>query len=162
MQFQDLLKALADCGVEFLVIGGVAIAAHGSAYQTRDLDICYQRSPENCDRLVKALSPLHPYLRNAPRGIPFLFDRKTLLSGMNFTLGSDLGDIDLLGEVTGGGKYEQLFSDSVKFTTQRISINVISLEALIQTKRAADRQKDRLVLPELEALLEIKKKLGES
>src|SRR3954468_16733650 len=118
MQFRGLLKALVDGGVDFVVVGGVAVIAHGSAYQTSDLDICYQRSPENCDRIVKVLGPYHPRLRNAPPDIPFLFDRKTILAGLNFTFTTDLGDLDLLGEITGAGNYEQLISDALVFASQ--------------------------------------------
>jgi hypothetical protein len=54
-------------------------------------------------RLVDALAPHHPYLRGAPPGLPFQWDTATLARGLNFTLTTSLGDIDLLGEITGGG-----------------------------------------------------------
>ena len=57
INFEATLKALSDRGVNFVVIGGYAATLHGSAYLTRDLDICYERTPENIERLVSALRP---------------------------------------------------------------------------------------------------------
>ncbi|MFO7567554.1 MAG: hypothetical protein R6X02_33225 [Enhygromyxa sp.] len=72
--FAALLRALTEGGVEFIVIGGMAAVAHGSAHVTVDLDIVYGRSDENIERLAAALAPLSPYLRGAPAGLPFRFD----------------------------------------------------------------------------------------
>jgi len=47
INFEATLKALSHCGVNFVVIGGYAATLHGSAYLTRDLGICYERTPEN-------------------------------------------------------------------------------------------------------------------
>ena len=65
INFEATLKALSECGVNFVVIGGYAATLHGSAYLTRDLDICYERTPENMKRLVSALRPYRPRLRGA-------------------------------------------------------------------------------------------------
>src|SRR5579884_3974990 len=97
--FQAALKALLERGVNFVVVGGYAATLHGGSYLTSDLDICYERAPENMQRLVSALLPYHPRLRGAPPDLPFIFDVKTLSQGMNFTLQTDLGPIDLLGRL---------------------------------------------------------------
>ena len=91
--------------VEYIVVGGAAALAHGSARFTQNLDVVYSRSPENLERLVSALRDLRPYLRGAPPGLPFVWDRVTLARGLNFTLETSLGQIDLLGEIPGGGTY---------------------------------------------------------
>ncbi|PYO55521.1 MAG: hypothetical protein DMD83_19215, partial [Candidatus Rokuibacteriota bacterium] len=75
--FRGLLRALSDAGVECILVGGVAATAHGSSRLTLDLDLVYRRSPENIERLVAALAPLHPYLRGAPPGLPFRWDART-------------------------------------------------------------------------------------
>jgi len=90
-RFADLLKALAHAGVDFVVVGGVAAAAHGSPRATLDIDVVYSRADSNLDCLVTALAPLRPYLRGAPPGLPFRFDAPTLKAGLNFTLTTDLG-----------------------------------------------------------------------
>ena len=106
--FGGLLQVLAKGDVEIIIIGGVAAAFHGAIRTTRDLDVVYRRTPANMARLVKALAPLSPYLRGAPPGLPFLWDAETIGHGLNFTLTTSLGELDLLGEVTGGGTYEDL------------------------------------------------------
>src|SRR6266849_8084084 len=101
--FGKIVEALTSHGVAFVVVGGVAAVAHGSSIVTRDTDLCYARDKQNLERLVRAIAPFHPRLRGAPPGLPFLWDAKTLHRGLNFTLATDLGDLDLLGEVSGVG-----------------------------------------------------------
>ena len=155
IDFEATLKILSERGVNFVVIGGYAATLHGSAYLTRDLDICYERTPENMERLVRALSPYRPRLRGAPEGLPFVFDVQTLSNGMNFTLATDLGDIDLLGHVSGLGEFPALALDAISMPLFGGEYRVASLDSLIRSKRAAGRNKDLNVLPELEALKEM-------
>ncbi len=156
INFEGSLKAFEDGKVTFVVIGGYAAVIHGSAQLTRDLDICYERTPDNMKRLAEAIAPYHPRLRGAPPGLPFVFDQQTLAQGMNFTLETDLGDIDLLGEVSGLGQYPEVSRDAVRVQLHGGYYRVASLEALIQSKRAAGRAKDVSILPELEALGELR------
>ena len=155
INFEATLSALSDRGVTFVVIGGYAATLHGSAYLTRDLDICYERTPENIERLVSALRPYHPRLRGAPEGLPFLFDVETLSNGMNFTLATDLGDIDLLGHLSGLGEFPAVALDAISMPLFGGVCRVASLDSLIRSKKAAGRSKDLNVLPELEALKEM-------
>jgi len=94
MKFEAVIGLLADAGVDFVVIGGVAMLVHGSAHVTQDIDFCYSRSRENIRRLTSALLPYHPRLRGAPEGLPFMFDEETIRRGLNFTLSTDLGDVN--------------------------------------------------------------------
>lgn len=153
-RFDLLLRALSDSGVEFVVIGGAAGTAHGSARFTRDLDVVYARSRANIERLVAALRPHRPYLRGAPPGLPFTWDVATVEAGLNFTLVTDLGEIDLLGEVTGGGRYEDLIGATIELTTFGVTTRYVTLEKLIALKRAAGRPRDFDAIAELEALRE--------
>src|SRR5436853_4130792 len=98
--FEAALKVLAEADVNFIIVGAYAAVAQGSAQVTQDLDICYERTAQNLKRLAAALAPYHPRLRAAPEGLPFLLDHLTLSQGMNFTLQTDLGDIDLLGDLS--------------------------------------------------------------
>jgi len=152
--FAALLKALSEAQVRFIVVGGVAAAAHGVARLTVDLDIVYDRSPDNLDALVKALGAAQAYLRGAPPGLPFRFDTETLRRGLNFTLSSKLGDIDLLGEITGGGGYAELLPHSITLRLYGIECHCLGLRRLIQVKRAVGRPKDLEAIAELEALEE--------
>lgn len=153
--YQRTLTALGEAGVEFVVIGGVAITAHGSAYVTFDLDVCYERSRANIQRLVDALAPYHPRLRGAPPDLPFHFDAPTVSRGLNYTLTTDLGDLDLLGEVQGIGFYNDVLARSTTTELFGRTWHVLTLEGLIASKRAAGRPRDLAVIPELEALREL-------
>lgn len=152
--FRGLIEALTAGGVDFIVIGGIAAAIHGSARATIDLDVVYSRTADNIERLVASLAPLHPYLRGAPPGLPFAFDAPTVARGLNFTLNTDLGSLDLLGEVVGGGAYERLLPFTVTLDLFGRTCRSVSLDKLIDLKRAAGRPKDNEVLAELEALRE--------
>jgi len=149
-----LLGALAAADVDFILVGGVAGTVHGAARATYDIDVVYSRAPTNIDRLVAALSPLRPYLRGAPPGLPFRFDVATVIRGLNFTLSTSLGDLDLFGEIIGGGHHEDLLSDTVAVSVFGFTCRCLTLERLIHVKRAAGRPKDFEAIAELEALLE--------
>src|SRR5439155_19756126 len=97
--YAKVLGVLTGSNVEFLLIGGVAANLHGSARATFDVDVVYSRKKANIANLVKALAPYAPYLRGAPPGLPFKFDETTVRNGLNFTLETTLGDVDVLGEV---------------------------------------------------------------
>lgn len=150
--FAALLRRLLSANVELILVGGVAANVQGSARATYDIDIVYRRSLDNLARLVEALSPLRPYLRGAPPGLPFAFDVDTLRRGLNFTLTTAIGDVDLLGEVTGGGTYDDLLPASEPVPLFGLTCRCATLEALIRMKRAAGRPKDLEALAELEAL----------
>lgn len=152
--FAGLLHALHAAGVEFILIGGVAATAHGSARLTRDVDVVYSRRPENMAQLVRALAPLQPYLRGAPPGLPFAWDEATIARGLNFTLTTTLGDLDLFGEVTGGGAFADLRPHTTTLRLFGVDMLCLDLEWLIRVKRAAGRPRDLDALAELEALLE--------
>jgi hypothetical protein len=151
-----LLHQLADHGVEFVVIGGLAMRIHGSAHITEDLDVCYRRTPANMQAVAAALAPLHPYLRGAPSGLPFHFDVMTIQAGLNFTLTTDHGWIDLLGEVSGVGGYDQTLTQSVEREMFGLNVRVLSLDSLIAAKKAAGRNKDLRDLLELEAMKKLR------
>ena len=155
IQVEQTLRLLTQNQVEFVIVGGIAISAHGSSYLTYDIDVAYARTRDNLKRLAAALAPYHPRPRDFPADLPFVWDEQTLQQGMNFTLATDLGNIDLLGEVAGLGDYDKVQSQSIVMTLFDLPCQVLSLDALIISKRAAGRTKDLLVLPELEALREV-------
>lgn len=156
--FEKLISGLKKNRVDFIIVGGAAAVAHGSARLTQDLDIVYRRDKGNLTRLVKSLTPHKPYLRGAPRGLPFIFDEVTLKNGLNFTLTTTIGDIDLLGEVVGGGNFESLEKYTVKLDLFGFKCLCINLEKLIDLKRSAGRPKDLEAIAELMALRDLKPK----
>lgn len=118
------------------------------------MDICYARNTPNLERLVLALKPLKPYLRGAPPGLPFEWSVATLRAGLNVTLTTTAGDIDLLGEVTGGGTYEDLKPHTIRAGIYDRETLVLDLPWLIRTKRAAGKPRDLEAVAELMAIME--------
>ena len=153
-QFRELISRLTEAGVEFIVVGGVAAGALGAARVTLDLDVVYRRTPGNLDRVVSALKPYAPYPRGAPPDLPFTWDRRTVDFGLNFTLTTSIGFVDLLAEIAGGGAYETLLPHAIRLDVFGVSCLCLDLDTLIRTKRAAGRPKDFEAIAELESIRE--------
>src|SRR5829696_2108454 len=143
------LRLLGEYNVHCVIIGGIAATIHGSLLLTNDLDVCYARDSTNQERLAGAFQSVNARLRNAPEGIPFIPDAETLKRGLNFTFSTDIGDLDLLGEVRGVGNYEEVLAGSITVDLFGHRFAVIDIGKLIVAKRAAGRPKDLIALPEL-------------
>lgn len=154
---EEILVLLARGQVEFVIIGGVASMAHGTARVTYDVDVCYRRTLDNIERLCRALADTHPALRGAPSDVPFKLVPASVQAGLNFTLSTDLGDLDLLGEVAGLGEYDAAQAVSETLNLYGLPMQVLTIEGLLAAKRATGREKDKEAIVELEALLELKK-----
>jgi hypothetical protein len=154
VELKTAILSLAENAVEFVIVGGVAISLHSSGYVTQDFDFCYSRERENLKRIVKALAPFNPRLRDFPPGLPFVWSEQTLQNSTNLALETEIGDIDLFGEIKGVGTYIEVEKESTIMNLFGFEIKTLSIEGLIRAKRAAGRPKDLLVLPELEGLRE--------
>lgn len=154
--FEGIIRHFCSEGVEFIIIGGLAATLHGSAYITTDVDFCYNRSHQNLGRLARALSEIHATLRGAPPDLPFRPDASTLKAGLNFTFVTDLGDIDMFGEVSGLGPFSDVVKEAEEVSLFGFPVRVLTLDGLIRAKRAAGRRKDLTIVPELEALRELR------
>ncbi len=129
----------------------MAASLHGSARVTFDV--------ENIERLAAALAPYRTYLRDAEPNLPFAWDAKTISGGLNFTLTTDLGDVDLFGEVAGSETYSDVLPDSFDVEAFGVQFKCMDLPTLIRIKEAAGRPKDREALAELRVLLEEQKRM---
>ena len=150
--FAAILRALTAGRVDFIAVGAIAAISHGLILTTEDVDVVYSRARENLGRIVKVLAPFQPYLRGAPPGLPFQLDEHTLRNRLNFTLLTTLGGVDMLGEVAGGGTYEQLIPFAGPRSAFGIEFLGVNLDKLIQLKRAAGRPKDFEMIARLEAI----------
>jgi hypothetical protein len=150
----QVILPLVRAKVDFILIGGMAAILHRSARVTFDVDVVYSRTHDNIERLTTALAAHRPYLRNAPSGLPFAWDTKTIRNGLNFTLTTDLGDIHVLGEVAGDETYQTLLAHSFDVEAFGIRFKCIDLPTLIRIKEAAGRRKDLEAIAELCVLLE--------
>ena len=149
-----LLGALVTQRVEFVVVGGLAGNLHGSARVTYDLDVAYARDTQNLERLATMLSLVHATLRDAPAGLPFLLDARTLAAGSNFTFATDFGPFDVLGDAAGAPQYSELAAEAEHLDLAGLDVAVASLDHLIRMKEAAGRPQDKLDASEYRALWE--------
>jgi hypothetical protein len=150
--YRAIVESLGRHDVDFVVVGAIAMVLHGSARVTRDLDLCYSRESANLERLARAMKPFAPTLRGAPDDLPFTLDLATLRAGLNFTLRSSVGDMDLLGELTGIGGYPAVQRLSVVMNIYDRHVRVLDLNGLERTKRASGRLKDLTDLAEIREL----------
>lgn len=148
------VKLFADAKVDFVVVGGVAVRSHGTSYITEDLDLCYSRTTENIKTIADVLRPFNPRPRGFPEDLPFIFDWSTINQGTNFTFKTDLGDIDLLGEVKGIGGYSEIVKEAITVDLDGSEVKILSINGLIKAKEAAGREKDVAGLKVLYALQE--------
>jgi len=146
------LEALHDAGVDFVVIGGVALTLHGSTLITADTDVMYSRTADNVERLAGVLAELQVRLRDAPDSLPFKPDVHTFRAGLNFTFTSKYGDLDLLGQVDGVRGYEELRKRAQLVKLGKRAVRVAGVDDLIAMKTAAGRTKDLRGLDDLEAI----------
>jgi hypothetical protein len=155
-----MLGALADRDVRFILIGGMAAVLHGDVGVTVDIDVVPERSDENLERLAEALSDLDARIRTErePEGLRFdcsaaFFRNLPADSIVNMT--TQAGDLGLAFCPSGTEGFSDLRRDAIGIeAADRLHVFVASLEDVIRSKQAADREKDRLVLPRLRRLLD--------
>lgn len=144
-----LIEALGDAGVDFVVIGGVAVVVQASPRFTKDLDICYAPDPANLEALARLLVSLNATLRGVFEDLPFVPDARTLRGTRILTLTTDLGGLDLLVDPSGSPAWPALRerADVIELNGRRVRI--ASIDDLLAMKRAAGRPQD---LVDIEAL----------
>ena len=155
---KELLTCLRRNEVDFVVIGGLAGMAPGSAYPSYDLDVAYDRSRANLERLAEALRELGAPVRGAPADLPFLLDAKTLENGANFTFDTPYGSFDILAEPAGAPRYEELKAAGEDVEIEGIPVRVASIDHLIAMKEAAGRTKDKLMATEYRGISDLLRK----
>jgi hypothetical protein len=155
-QPEPIFEALNRHGVRCVLFGGYAGVIHGSPYITTDIDVVPDERPANLQRLSSALSELHARLwtPTEPDGVPFDHDAASLASVRIWNLVTDFGRLDISFEPSGTSGYRDVARDAVHLEILGVEVDVASLADVIRSKEAADREKDRLVLPVLRRLLE--------
>lgn len=153
----DLIAALDDARIAYVIIGGFAVAAHGYVRATKDLDIVPSPAPENLARLAGLLRELGAELHGSGEFNPDEFpydplDARELAEGGNFLLNTRLGRLDVMQWVPGieaDSAYEHLRPTASPVTVWGRSVLVCSRGDLITMKRAAGRRQDLEDLNEL-------------
>ena len=159
MTLLDMWEGLAKVGVRFVIVGGVAMRAHGSARVTLDLDICYDPAPDNIEKLVRILNAWMSRLQlenDEAAGLPFTIDARTFRDSPVLTLQTSLGKLDLMDRIAGVGNYAAALEASETQQFGSVELRVLTLEALIAAKRATGRKLDQEHLIELEAIRALK------
>jgi predicted nucleotidyltransferase len=151
LQVYALLRRLTQGGVDFVVIGGVAVVLLGSARYTKDLDITYATDGPNLDALGQVLVDLHARLRGI-EDVPFIPDGRTLRRTMLLTLDTDAGWLDLLAEPTGGPVYDELRANAIEVELDDFKVRVADVDDMISMKKGAGRLQDLADIDELEAI----------
>jgi hypothetical protein len=155
---ERVLRTLNQQGVDYVVVGGLASILLGAPIVTNDVDVCYDRSPENLERLVLALRELGARLRVAgvDDDLPFILDARTLAAGDCFTFMTDAGAVDILGTPAGTSGFKDLRSRSTEYDFGGgLRARVVDLDDLIRMKEAAGRPKDEVHLHQLTVLREM-------
>ncbi|MFC1760693.1 nucleotidyltransferase [Planctomycetota bacterium] len=151
---EGLLGRLVTGGVDFVVVGGFAAVAHGSALMTQDVDVCCYFSPENLQLLQKSLVDLHPVHRMTPKRLPLDLRPESCGALQNLYLDTDLGQLDCLSSILGVGDFATVKANSVEVVLSMGSCRILSLDTLIQAKEALGRERDKETVLQLKALQE--------
>ena len=150
--FENLLARLIEHQVEFVLVGGFAATAHGSTLLTQDVDICARFSTDNLMRLQEAVADLHPVHRMTPRRLPLRLTPETCRGLKNLYLDTDFGQLDCLGTIQGVGDFQQVREHGVEVNLPAGICRILSLEALIQSREAMGRPRDRESVLQLKAI----------
>jgi hypothetical protein len=161
VRFLGLLRALLRHGVDFFVVGGVAAQLEGAPILTFDLDVLYDKSPENLARLLAALRELKARYRD-PAGRHIEPDAEKLATLRLHLLLTELGPLDVLGSIGNGLTYQDLVGRTIPYQLGESQVRVLELAAVIETKEQANRDKDRATLPVLRQTLAMKRGSSET
>lgn len=158
--FGHLLQRLSEAGIAFVIVGGYAAVSHGSAYVTRDIDICAVLTAENVDKLRRALADWNPRHRMTPQRLSFLTHPPPGQAVKNLYLQTDHGVVDILSSVMGVGDFERLRAKAEELEVEGRRFLVMGLDDLIQAKEALGREKDLLTAKELRAIATKRRRTG--
>jgi hypothetical protein len=143
--YRDMLQALVDENVRFMLVGSYALAAHGYPRATMDMDIWVQPSPENADAVFQALKRFGAPLQNLTR-------QDLQRDDTVFQIGVAPRRIDIITSAS-GLRFEETFDRSLAVNIEGIEIHIPSLPDLIINKRASGRTRD---IADAEALEELR------
>jgi hypothetical protein len=152
---RELLEVLDRHDVRYVLVGGLAAVLHGAPHMTTDLDIVPEDGPPNLEHLSEALAEVDARIRvsGAPGGVAFDHSANFLRRVRVWNLTTSLGDLDITFEPSGTRGYDDLQGDAVVMSVGGVDVPVASLADVIRSKEAADRPRDRVVLPVLREML---------
>ena len=155
--YDSLLERLANNGVDFVIVGGFAGVVHGCTYLTQDIDICCDFSSTNLLALQNAISDLDPVHRMTPKRVSLNLTEESCAGLKYLYLDTKKGQLDCLSFIDGLGDFSRVKKESELIQVENTQMRVLNLEALIRTKRAMNRPRDKEALSQLEAIKELRK-----
>lgn len=150
--FLNLLELLAKHEVDFVIIGGFAGIVHGCVYVTQDVNICCDFSVSNLLKLADALKNVHPVNRMTPARLPLELTSANAGQFKNLYLDTDIGQLDCLSFVEGVGDYGKVKERSILIEVEEVKMRTLSIEALIEAKKAMNRPRDREMIAQLKEI----------
>ena len=148
----DLLEVLLKSKIDFVLIGGYAGVVHGSSVVTQDIDVCAVLAPDNIQRLRACLKDYNPSHRMTQKKLSFLKYPEKLDGIKNLYIETDLGIVNVIGDVSGVGSFEEVKKDAIEITLYGYKCKVISIDDLIKCKETLKRPKDLIVVEELKSI----------
>jgi len=146
LDIQGILETLVGEGVEFLVIGGVAVGFHGYVRATKDVDVVPAPHPENLVRLANALRALDAEVEGAEEfrdaELPDPLDPAALALGGNWVLSTRLGRFDVMQWIGDDGLWERLAPSAVSAEIGDLAVRVVGFDDLVSLKEEAGRPED--------------------
>lgn len=149
---EALIRALADAGVEMIVVGGAAAVIHGAPITTQDLDVVPRLGPGDVERLVAVLADLEARFRPRLPGRDIAPAAEHFRAGGQLNLITRAGPLDVLCRLHDGRGYDELLARSREIVDGDLRVRVVDLDTLIEIKRSTGRARDQLLVPVLVAL----------
>jgi predicted nucleotidyltransferase len=153
LDIRGILAALAEEGVEFLLIGGVAVGFHGFVRGTKDVDVVPAPDPENLARLSRALKGLDAQLDGAgdfeDQELPDPLDPEALALGGNWVLNTRLGRFDIMQWIGDDPLWEKLSRTAVETELGDLKLKIVDYDGLVDLKEKAGRPQDLIDLQRL-------------
>jgi predicted nucleotidyltransferase len=160
-RFLEILRTLNDHGVHYVVIGGIGAILWGSDHITNDLDVCYERNPDNLRLLVASLRDLEAHLRGYPLGLPEIIDERAFQLGDTMTFETKHGWFDCLGVPAGTHGYKELMANATPMEVgPGVTVAVASIDDIIKMKRTAGRTKDISLVEQLKRLKQLREEMA--
>ena len=155
----SLIDLLAEAGVEFVIVGGMAAVVQGVPVTTFDLEIVHNRAAANTKKLLALLKTVHARYRGHPPDKKSELSEAVFLGKGHQLLYTDLGALDVLGAIEDGLEYEDLLAHSIEVKLRGKTVKILTLEKLAELKSRSANEKDRLVFKLIAKTLREKNKL---
>jgi predicted nucleotidyltransferase len=153
LDIRGILEALVEEGVEFLIIGGVAVGFHGYVRATKDVDIVPAPDHENLEKLARVLVALEAVVEGAEefedQELPDPLDPDALELGGNWVLRTRLGRFDVMQWIGEDALWEKLSPSAIQIDISDLAVKVVSYDGLVALKKGAGRPEDLLDLQRL-------------